>query len=181
MKKLESVIETCVGVGMKPNAIRKVLNSMITNFGLEDDLIVSRSTMYRRIDAMFLKRAKEKADEVVELRYIAFDERKDATLFPKGQFQREAHCTFVTEDGTYIDHCAMEETNAAAYAKALNKVVVNTGSSESLEFIASDNCTTNTGWEHGAIRRLEQNYLKRVRIFKKCYFCILTFSVVAQI
>ena len=177
LKKLESVIETCVGVGMKPNAIRKVLNSMIVNFGLEDDLIISRSTMYRRIDAMFLKRAKEKADEVVELRYIAFDERKDLTLFPKGQMEREAHCTFVTEDGTYIDHCAMEETNAAAYAKALNKVVVNTGSSESLEFIASDNCTTNTGWEHGAIRRLEEK-IKRVRcdIGHFHYSCIVTFS-----
>ena len=30
MKRLESVIETCIGGDMKPNAIRKVLNSLFT-------------------------------------------------------------------------------------------------------------------------------------------------------
>ena len=159
-KKMENVIETCIGVGMKPNAIRKVLNSMIVNFGLEDHLIFSRSTMYRRIDSMFLERIKQKADEINELKYIAFDERKDLTLFPKNQIKREAHCTFVDQDGTYVDHTAMEKTDAEAYCKAIHKVLENTISTETLVFIASDGCPTNTGWENGAIRLLEKKLEK---------------------
>ena len=147
---------------MKPNAIRKVLNSCIVNFGLDDKLVTSRNTMYRKIDKMFLARIKESSDELNELKYIAFDERDDFTLFPKGQIKKEAHCSFVTEDGTYIDHATMNQRDAEAFKNAIYKVVEDTGSQESLQFVASDGCATNTGWEKGAIRKLEEK-MQRVR------------------
>ena len=164
MKKLENVIETCVGVDMKPNAIRKVINSMVVNFGLEDKFAISHTTMYRKIDALYLARIREQTDNVKELRYLAFDERKDSTLFPKGQFKREAHCTMVNEVGEYIDHATMTKGDAEAYRDEVFKVIENTGSKETLTFIASDGTATNTGWKAGAIRLLEKK-LQRVRTY----------------
>ena len=162
MKRLESVIETCIGVDMKPNAIRKVLNSFIANFGLDDKLVTARTTMYRKIDALFEARTKEQSDAISELKYIAFDERDDFTLFPKGQVRKEAHCSFVKEDGTYIDHATMTQRDAEAFKNATFKILEETGSVESLVYAATDGCATNSGWEHGAIRKLEEK-LERVR------------------
>ena len=175
MQRLENVIEVCVGCDMKPNQIRKVINAMVVNFELDDKYTIAHRTMYRKIDALYLKRIKENADSVNELKYIAFDERTDNTLQPKNQHKKESHCTFVTDTGDYIDHCTMEKNDAEAYCEEIHKVVENTGSKESLTFIASDGCPTNTGWENGSIRLLEEK-LEKV-FYDFCNFSNFLFQV----
>ena len=120
----------------------------------DQDEFMSRSTISRRIDAIFKERTHEHLQKSSELVCFSYDGRKDFTLQPKMKIKKESHITFVGDDGEYLNHCTMEfddgqeaADNALNIAAQCNDVLLEYNSDESVTFISSDGTNTNTGWQ----------------------------------
>ena len=156
-------IETCSAMGLSPQAITKIISSCIIDTRLDEDLIIPRTTMQRKIEKMNLSKTAEHKDQKKGLVYIGHDGRQDATMMPKGKFVKEDHLVYVDEKGDYITHSSFaknEPSKAVDIAKKVNKIVDETESYDTLTYVASDGEIKNTG-HLGGINRLMEIHLKR--------------------
>ena len=83
----DPVIEECMYSGLKAPSIMRILNTFIMAKKMPDDFFGTskvRSRMYTILS--------NKKENITNLRYLAFDGRKDNTLFPKNQY-RMAQCS----------------------------------------------------------------------------------------
>ena len=163
-------IETCAAMGLSPWAIVKILNSCIMDARLDEDMLVSRTTMRRKIDEMNKSKMSTHEGKSKGLIYLGHDGRQDVTMMPKGRFEKEDHLVYVDEKGDYITHSSFaknEPSKAKDVAKKVNKVIDDTESNETLTYVASDGEIKNTG-HNGGINRLIEIHLKRPLTMVMC-------------
>ena len=138
-KSFNPVIEECMYQGVSAEGIMRILNTFILAKKLPDDFICT-TAVRTKMDSILT----EKNEKHSGLQYLAFDGRKDQTLFPKNQHIMEEHVTFIKEN-SYISHCAVSSKKSEVVSKELIKVLKDTNSVPSIKILDSDGEPANTG------------------------------------
>ena len=107
---------------------------------LPKTLLLSESTVRRKVKALYAKNSECHADVVSELEVLGYDERGDMTKQANGKEVKESHIT-ITDESDYVDHGTVPKPHTALNAfKQVYDVVEKTGSEQSIKWILCDGC-----------------------------------------
>ena len=167
---------------MSDRAAAALATGLLRDVGLVTDtdtqMVVDRYSIRRRRCKIRLERVRERHGEVMGLRCLGFDGKRDKGTKVEKQVEvngsvvtrygtkTEEHVVFVEDPGgKYVDHIVVEEGEGTGrhLGLAAADVIRELQSVDKLEAVQCDGTNVNTGWKSGAVAELERNIQKPVQ------------------
>lgn len=162
-------------------AVAMISSAVLVDFNMIDgknrQFVIDRSKVWRNRHTQRKSATKAHDGSIESIQALYFDGRGDQTKVMAGnkiRIEKREHISMIQEPGSkYLNHITVESTRSEDVCRGIVQFFeTNEIDTDDIVAVGCDGCNTNTGWESGALVRLERKLGRPLQWF----VCLLHFD-----